>query len=173
MSELNPSKTGFLDAIGCHDRQGGHKLGLTCYEISRGWRVLMDQRLRHLGLSSSRWVVIFALADLARPVSQKELADAIGVEGPSVVHILDHLQKEGWVRRRVSPKDRRVKLVELSDRAQTELSALMVPCLELEEEILADIDPDELDRCHRLLLRLRARIAQLGDSGGPSVTSED
>ena len=161
MGELSPGNTTFMRTACCEDRQGGHKLGLTCYEISRDWRNLLDKRLRHLGLSSSRWIVIFALADLDRPVSQKELADTIGVEGPSVVHILDHLQKEGWVRRRVSPKDRRVKLVELEERARQELPNLKAVCLSLEEEVLGGLDQAELDRCHQTLLQVRAQIGRL------------
>lgn len=168
MTELNPNKTKFLDDLDRNERKGGHKLGLTCYEISRGWRVLMDQRLREFGLSNSRQVVLFALSNLQRPVSQKELADAIGVEGPTVVRILDHLQKEGWIRRHISPKDRRVKLVELTKRASNAIPWLMDLCIDLEDELLEGIEEIELDRAHRLLLNIRERIARIGDQENDS-----
>ncbi len=59
------------------------------------------------------------LANVARhgPLRQNDLADLIGLGAMSMTAVLDGLENEGLVCRGVDPKDRRAKLVHLTDAA--------------------------------------------------------
>lgn len=46
------------------------------------------------------------------PLPQTQLACRMRVEPPSLVDLLDRMEREGWIRRVPSPTDRRVKLIE-------------------------------------------------------------
>lgn len=142
-------------------REGSNLLGLTIYEISREWRYLLDQRLKPLGLSNSRWMALKTVEFLGGAVSQKEIAENMGVEGPTLVRALDQLEKDGWVRRRVSELDRRVKLVELLPKADRLLEQITQTCFVVEQEVLGGLQEKELNDCHETLLLLRSRIYDL------------
>ncbi|MGE4470544.1 MAG: MarR family winged helix-turn-helix transcriptional regulator [Desulfovibrio sp.] len=139
-------------------REGSNLLGLTIYEISKEWRSLLDQRLRPLGLSNSRWMALKTIQFVGSPVSQREIAEAMGVESPTLARALDQLEKDGWVRREVSEQDRRVKLVELESKATLLLEEITRICFEVEQELLTRFTAQELNDCHQVLLQIRKRI---------------
>lgn len=139
-------------------REGRRKLGLTISEVSREWRQLIDQRLMHLGVSNARWIVLFTLDKLEEPVPQKVLAEHVGVEGPTLVRMLDRLENDGLVRRKPSKKDRRVKNVELCEKTDELLDSIMEIAIDIQQEITKDIPEEDLITCHRVLLTLRERL---------------
>lgn len=139
-------------------RQGSNLLGLTLYEVSREWRYALDQRLKPLGLSNSRWMALKTVQFLGSPVSQREIAEAMGVESPTLARALDHLEKGGWVRREVSAQDRRVKFVELQPKAIRLLEEITKVCFTLERELLDGFPPSELEQCHEVLLKMRTKL---------------
>lgn len=148
------------------DRKDSNLLGLTIHEISREWRYLLDRRLKPLGLSSSRWGALKTVQLLGGAVSQKEIAERMGVESPTLVRALDQLEGGGWVRRRVSEQDRRVKLVELLPKADLMLERITSTCQEVQAEVFAGFVEEELASCHRTLGRLRSRIHELNAKEG-------
>ena len=77
----------------------GLELGL----LARWWRSKLDERLRPLGLSQARWTALWHLARGGDGLTQKQLARAVGVEGPSMVRVLDALERDGLVERRQPP----------------------------------------------------------------------
>lgn len=76
----------------------------------RVWRRALNEALEAQGLTLLQWAVL-ELAWGQPGMSQVELARAVGVGGPSLVRVLDGLQKDGWLRREVDAHDRRVNRV--------------------------------------------------------------
>ena len=66
---------------------------------ARTWRLALDKRLKHLGIGQSGWMTIAMVAKADEPLSQRALADLVGVEGPSMVAMLDRLERDGFVTR--------------------------------------------------------------------------
>ncbi len=62
-----------------------------------------------------------AMADRLGPAKQSELAAALGIEPMSLVKQLDRLENRGLVQRKTDARDRRVKLVCLTEKAGSEL----------------------------------------------------
>src|SRR5271170_4793108 len=85
------------------------------HSTSRSWRQAVDRRLKYLGVSQASWMTIAVAAKARAPLSQSELADRLGVEGATMVAMVDRLVKAGLVVRQASKTDRRVKRVVLTD----------------------------------------------------------
>src|ERR1700688_81191 len=81
---------------------------------ARTWRQAVDRRLKNLGVSQASWMTIAVAAKASRPLSQSELADRLGVEGATMVAMIDRLVKAGLVSREASTTDRRIKHVVVS-----------------------------------------------------------
>lgn len=119
------------------------EFALQLSRVSRRWRARLDERLKHLHLTQARWV---ALVHLSRtgPISQRELAGIIGIEGPTLVRLLDSLEQMGLVERRACGSDRRVKKVQLTEGAGPLLEEINRIAGELRRELLADIPARDL-----------------------------
>ena len=125
---------------------------------SRAWRQAMDRRLRHLGLSQAGWMPLAIAAKSDPAPSQSELADKLGVEGATMVAMVDRLVKAGLVQRETSSTDRRVKRVILTSAGAESYAKLKVQATQLLQEMLHDIDANELLRATELLERLQKSI---------------
>ena len=75
----------------------------------------MDRRLKYLGLSQAGWMTVAIIAKAPEPLSQIDLANRLGVEGATMVAMIDRLVKAGLIVREVSIADRRVKRVKLTE----------------------------------------------------------
>src|ERR1700710_1170580 len=94
------------------------RLGRLSGEVHRLWRTRLNELLRPLGLSQSRWMALRILSRHPESMPQGELAARLGVEPPTLVAILDGLTRDGFIERRVSTSDRRTKHVHLTAKAK-------------------------------------------------------
>jgi MarR family transcriptional regulator, transcriptional regulator for hemolysin len=117
--------------------------GFELNRVSRRWRARLDERLRHTGLTQARWIALLQLSK-AGPLSQKDLAERVGVEGPTLVRVLDNLEKQGLIVRREGGEDRRVKEVHLTAAAGPILDEITRISTGLRRELLAGIPAADL-----------------------------
>ncbi len=132
-------------------------------EMARLWRLNMARRLQTHGLSFPQWAVLRTLAGRGDGMVQRDLADAIGVDGSTLVGILDRLAKAELVERRENAQDRRFKRVHLGPPAHALLPELETIHLGLRQELYADIPEDDLEVCLRVLSRAVARARVSGE----------
>jgi MarR family transcriptional regulator for hemolysin len=114
------------------------------HSTSRSWRQAVDRRLKYLGVSQASWMTIALAAKARRPLSQSELADRLGVEGATMVAMVDRLVKAGLVVREASTTDRRVKRVVLTAGGLEIYEKVKAEAAALRKELLAHIDPKKL-----------------------------
>lgn len=130
------------------------------YATARAWRVGLDARLKDLGVGQSGWLTIAIIAKAKTELSQRALADQLGVEGPSVVSMLDRLEQAGLVLRAPCPTDRRVKLVHLTDAGRELYARVRKQANAFRTSMLADVEPAALASATALMDSLRARIEE-------------
>lgn len=131
------------------------QLGMAIGEAARCWRTKLDERLRPLGLSQARWMVLLHLSKRGDGVVQKALAEWIGVEGPTLVRILDRMTEDGWIERRESTADRRAKTVHLTKQSRAIIKQIQKVAAQLRGELLAKINPDDMEACMRVLQQIK------------------
>jgi MarR family transcriptional regulator for hemolysin len=108
---------------------------------ARSWRLVIDRRLKHLGLSQASWMAIAFIAKHKESMSQTKLASAVGVEDPTMVSTIDRLVKAGYVVRTPSETDRRVKLVSLTEQGQEIYQSVWKEAAAVRHELLDKADP--------------------------------
>ncbi len=128
------------------------------HNTSRAWRQALDRRLKHLGVSQASWMTIAVAAKAIGPLSQSELADRLGVEGATMVAMVDRLVKAGLVVREPSTTDRRVKRVVLTEAGNLLYDKVRAEAGAFRTELLANVDPQHLRVATELLERLQGLI---------------
>jgi len=114
------------------------------HNASRAWRQALDRRLKYLGVSQASWMTIAVAAKARAPLSQSELADRLGVEGATMVAMVDRLVKAGLVVREPSTTDRRVKRVVLTLAGNLLYDKVRAEAAAFSKELLANMDPEAL-----------------------------
>ena len=137
------------------------QLGPLLGETARLWRNKLDERLRPLGLSQAKWLVLLHLSKEGDGIVQKELAARLGVEGPTLVGLLDRMAADEWIERRESASDRRCKTVHLTDKAQAVTQQIMTVAAQLRHELLADIPARDIETCVRMMRRIKETAEHL------------
>jgi MarR family transcriptional regulator for hemolysin len=137
-------------------------------ETHRLWRLRMNERLRPLGLSQSRWTTLRELSRAGDAIPQTQLAARVGIEAPTLVGILDGLVRSGFVARRVSPGDRRIRTIHLTAKAQRKLEQIEQVAHELRLEGTRNIDADTLAAAIAALERVKMQLLAMTPSARPA-----
>lgn len=136
--------------------------GQMLHGTARVWRQKLDERLKPMGLSQARWRTLMHLSLAENALTQAEIAARLGVEEPTVVTLLNGLEKAGWITRRSSLRDRRCNMVLLAQRAQRVITQINRAADNLRHELLADIPNADLQTCIKVLTRVRERAEKNG-----------
>ncbi|MBK5000376.1 MarR family transcriptional regulator [Pseudomonas sp. S31] len=138
-----------------------HRFGMQLAQMSRGWRAELDRRLAGLNLSQARWLVLLHLARFEEPPTQRELAQSVGVEGPTLARLLDSLENQGLVRRLAVVEDRRAKKIALCPPARPLIEQIETIANALRLELFTGIEQDDLDVCMRVHAKILANLEKV------------
>lgn len=141
------------------------QLGFAMSRAARLMRTRLDERLSPLGLTQAKWLILFYLSRNGGMMPQKDIAESIGVEGPTVVRVLDGLERMGLTARRDQPGDRRSKDVCLTPQAEGTLEDIGRIVAEFRETLWAGVAEEDLAVCLgvvRTLLRNLGASPRLG-----------
>ncbi|WP_114947514.1 MarR family winged helix-turn-helix transcriptional regulator [Microvirga calopogonii] len=113
------------------------------WKISRKMRTLFDARVRAQGLTLPRARALIFLGK-KEGMTQTELADALEIEGPTLVPLLDSLEKQGLIERRPVDGDRRAKQIALTAAGQEQAAHVDLLVKEFRSDVLKDVSEDDL-----------------------------
>lgn len=125
---------------------------------ARIWRQAVDRRLKNLGMSQASWMTIAVASKARSPLSQSELAERLGVEGATMVAMVDRLAKAGFVMRQPCQADRRINRVVLTEAGNRLCETVKAEAAAVRRELLATIDPANLAVATELLETLQGLI---------------
>ena len=140
------------------------EIGRLIARLGRLMRRELDQALSDHGLSDATAVPLLVLSRQETPVRQGVLADELGIEGPSLVRLIDLLQAEGLVVRREDPTDRRAKTLHLTPTGEAKVEELNRVLRRVRASLLKDIGSDELAVTFETLQRIEQRAARLHET---------
>lgn len=138
--------------------------GVMLVRLARGWRREADAALAQTGLSQATALPLLVLSRLGDCVRQGVLAEELGIEGPSLVRLVDLLEGEGHVERREDPSDRRAKTLHITDKGAAMARQIETVMGGVRRDILKDISDADLEASLRVLARLQASLFP-ADSG--------
>jgi MarR family transcriptional regulator for hemolysin len=122
---------------------------------ARAWRLAVDRRLKGLGLSQASWMAIAVAARARAPLSQSEIANRLGVEGATMVAMIDRLVKAGLVSRQISPTDRRVRRVLLTEAGNRIYDTVKAVAAGVRKDLLVHTNTRQLAAVTELLETLQ------------------
>ncbi|AIX74172.1 MarR family transcriptional regulator [Mixta calida] len=128
---------------------------------AHAWRLAIDRRLKESGLSMNSWLAVATLASESEPMTQKALAQVLGLEEASVVPLVDRLVAQQLVERSQPEEDRRKRLLLVTEQGNALFNKVKVETDRLRGELLADIDRDELAIAQRVLQQLLDKTGTL------------
>ena len=105
------------------------------------------------GGSTPTWLVLLALAD-GPHATQRELAEAVGVRQPTLVHHLDAMDRAGLVTREREPGNRRVQQVRLTEAGERLFLRLRRTAAAFDGRLRAGLAEDDVAELRRLLDQL-------------------
>lgn len=126
--------------------------------VNRKLRALVDDRARNMGLTLSRARLLMELAKADGPI-QSDLAGLLDIEQPTLVRLLDGLERNGMIERRAVEGDRRARRVFLTEAARAQAQDILDFLAELRAGILQGITPEELEAALDVLRRTSRNIA--------------
>jgi MarR family transcriptional regulator, transcriptional regulator for hemolysin len=121
-----------------------------------------DDQLNGVGSSLNAYVIL-KIADLNPGLSQRRLADALGIEAPTLTHHLDRLAADGLLRRVPFPADRRAYLIELTADGKAHLDRVSEYADQADERFRKMFTPRELNTLVALLNRIRDHFTKEAD----------
>jgi len=127
-------------------------------QFSRRWRNRLNERLAQIGQTQARCESLFWIEVAGGRATQRELAERLGIEGPTFARMLDTLEEEGLVERRASSEDRRTKTIALKKRAVPGLKRIGEIVNATRRDLLQDIDEKELLAVVALLRILMSKL---------------
>jgi MarR family transcriptional regulator, transcriptional regulator for hemolysin len=132
--------------------------GFDVARLARRLRQAVDNELHKFGLTDATWRPLAYVGRLGGGVRQKELATALGIEGPSLVRLLDNLERRGLIERREDENDRRARGIHLT-RAGRDLAVRVAKVgTELQLRLLASVPPQDLEICQRVLATIDRQL---------------
>jgi MarR family transcriptional regulator for hemolysin len=144
-------------------------LGRQLVFTAKAMRAAFEDALGKAGGSLASWVVLSAIAEV-HGMTQAALASHAHLEGATITHHVDRLEKAGLVRRVLDPGDRRVRRLELTP-AGVELHArMMTAVIQLQTVVMAGMRQDDKEVLGRCLDLIQANLAA---SGAPAPAPED
>jgi len=119
------------------------EFGALTARAARNWRRAVDRRLQPFGLTEATWLPLLRVARAEAPMRQKDLANALSLDGSSIVRLLDALQAAGFVERR-EEEDRRAKIIVLTALGRQTVDHVESVAAEVRETALAGLGEPEI-----------------------------
>ncbi|CAN5511499.1 MarR family transcriptional regulator [soil metagenome] len=135
--------------------------------LARLYRREVNRALAEHGLSDARALPVLHIARSGGGMRQGHLAEELGVEGPSLVRILDQLCAAGLVERRDDPKDGRAKTLHLTSEGDA-LAVIVEDAVQgLRSKLLAGASAEDLAATVRTFAAFEAALdaADYGPEG--------
>src|SRR6202163_1950903 len=119
--------------------------------VHRKWRARLGDRLKETGLTQAAWHALLAIWRQTEPLTQRELAQDLGIEGPTLVRILDWLEVKGLIQRCPAERDRRANAMKPTDDARPLMAKIARIADDLRAELLNGIPVNDLAVATRVL----------------------
>lgn len=144
-------------------------LGIRLVGLARRWRHCLDDNLAAAGLSDATWAPLIHLEESGDGLWQKDLARLVGVEGSSLVRLLDILEAGEMIERRPDPLDRRAKRIFLTQAGRLAVVGIRRQIEQIEDDMLCDLADDDIAVMLSAFERIETRISAIPASGGRDV----
>src|SRR3954469_9796486 len=133
------------------------RMGLHLANVAKTASGAFDAALLAAGGSHPEWLVLLAVKTRGA-ASQRELADAVGIQGATLTHHLHGMEAAGLITRRRDPDNRRVQFVELTPAGEEAFLRLRAAAMSFDKKLRRGFDDREVESLSAALTRLAANV---------------
>ena len=128
--------------------------------FNRKLRAFFDAAVREEGLTLARARVLFAISRRG-PLTQKELAEELEIETPTLVRVLDGMARQNLIVRTEDENDRRAKRIAMTEAGRAAYDRMHVLATDLRAQIAAEISSDDIEIALSVVRRLTRNLQSL------------
>lgn len=132
-------------------------------KISSKIRTAFNKQVTAHGLTYPRARALFRLAK-KQNMTQSELACEMELEQATLVRLLDRMEENRLIERRVDPNDRRVKLIVLTPHGEEQAALVRAIADRMRAQIFQGISPEQLHSAVALFGHISINVTELGSS---------
>ena len=118
----------------------------------------VEAKLSSIGLSLTKLFALKVLADAGEPVALGRLAERLSCVKSNITQLVDRLEADGLVARRLDPRDRRTKLAALTAAGRRACQEAVRMQQEIERDLAHGLTREEVQHLGALL----AKVGQPG-----------
>lgn len=119
-------------------------IGFIINNTTKMFQKIFDYELnKNVGIGLAQSKVIYALS-LQPGMTQRELADKVGIETPTLVVMIDKLEKEHLVKRQNDKQDRRIKRIFITPKADRLVDSMIQSALSIKKIATKNIPENEV-----------------------------
>lgn len=143
---------------------------------AKSWEKAVDIEMQQrFGLSGAKWKIIVALS-LKEGITQKQIADMVFVEAPTLVPVIDKMEKEGFLIRKADPDDRRNNLIFMTKKSIDIVDPIIDCILEMRNMGLNKISKKDMEVTRKVLEQIMINtegfISKKGEETDPDLWTE-
>ena len=140
-----------------------NSMGFVVNMTAKAFQKSFDIELRkNAGVSLSQWRVVGTLV-IQPGLTQKEIADKVGIEGATLVPILDKMEKEGLLKRKPDSSDRRVNRIYLTQKADSLWESMVECALKIRKSSTKNISENDLQTTLETLRKISQNLTSFSE----------
>ncbi|MDH5569050.1 MAG: MarR family transcriptional regulator, partial [Nitrosopumilus sp.] len=148
-------------------------IGLMLKTSAKAWEKAADIELRErFGLTGIKWKILVVLS-IKEGITQKHMADMAFVEAPTLVPVIDIMEKDGYLTRQSDPKDRRNNLIFMTKKSKDIVDPIIDCILEIRNMGLNKISKKDMEITKKVLGQIMSNteefIRQKGENADPDL----
>lgn len=143
---------------------------------AKAWEKAADIELRErFGLTGIKWKILVVLS-IKEGITQKHMADMAFVEAPTLVPVIDIMEKDGYLTRQTDPKDRRNNLIFMTKKSKDIVDPIIDCILEIRNMGLNKISKKDMEITKKVLGQIMSNteefIRQKGENTDPDLWTD-
>lgn len=152
-----------------------YSYGFQLHTLARMWKLALDYALQPEQLTQATGTALVHIDDIGEGLCQRDLAERLGIEQPTLVRTLNLLVAQGLIERRSCDQDQRIKRLYLTDEGRALIARIHLRRTQCQDAILEGIPADELDVVRHALEQMQRNLNTLLDrrKGRDSGAEED
>jgi MarR family transcriptional regulator for hemolysin len=132
-------------------------VGFWICTASHDYQRAFNEELAPQGITFRQAQVLGCLA-LAGPLAQTELAERMRIEPPTLVGVLDRMERDGWIRRDGDKRDRRRKLIQPTSAARPAWKKIVTVANRVRGRAMRGLTANQLAQLRKLLALVQANL---------------
>ena len=129
-------------------------VGFIINTVAKAFHKALDCELRKFtGVTVGQWKVMVMLVR-QNGLTQREIADRLNLEAPTIIPIIDRMEKDGLVERKVDPDDRRNNRIYRTQKAEALWDDMFTCAVKVRQLSLKDIAENEIQVTRNVLEKI-------------------